>query len=468
MIRFLKNKNYFSSPLTWDSRLGNKNSFALAFAYAELNEYELPQVMKDIRNARLRDLVRHAYSNVKLYKNIFDATKFDPMGFYGEENLAAITPVSKSLFRKYDRGYTVASNIDIKRRREGLTSGSTGEPFHYVGDRAYDNEKSVLSRRMWRWAKLDHLVPKIYCSTESSRNAWPNMTFLHPHFIYSRRYEYIATIRALQAPAVFGYPLSTFELLWMLVENGVKDVQFKIAIFTGHAVSSGIRKFFRDNFGGEVFLYYGAMEIGVIAIECEEHCGMHIQEENTIIEIVDSEGRAVRPGQVGRVLITYLSNEVMPFIRYDIGDYGAIVPGECKCGRKSRRIIIEGRSNENLFVGDDGEIIYPGILRDLLDGYFDYFQRYQLIQSDLNHFCLSIVPTSLYSDNVKPRMIQALRAILKNSKIDFSVADNILPLPNGKFQYFVSPFWEKKFPKDMLKTAILREGMHINEFLNMT
>ncbi|MEK7090070.1 MAG: hypothetical protein AAB930_00600, partial [Patescibacteria group bacterium] len=179
-------------------------------------------------------------------------------------------------------------------------------------------------------------------------------------------------------------------------------------------------------------------------------------------------GRVVRPGQVGRVLITYLSNEVMPFIRYDIGDYGAIIPGGCKCGRTSRRIMIEGRNNENLFVGKDGEIIYPGILRDLLDGYFDYFQRYQLVQSDLNHFCLNIMPTTLYSENTKTRAIQALRAILKDSKIDFSVVDNILPLPSGKFQYFVSPFWEKKFPKDMLKTAILREGMHVSELINTT
>lgn len=90
----------------------------------------------------------------------------------------------------------------------------------------------------------------------------------------------------------------------------------------------------------EVFEHYGMTETGFgIAVDCHEHDGMHIREEDLLVEIVDpSTGLDVEDGQLGEVVITTLTREAMPLIRYRTGDISSIVPGTCACGGNSRRL----------------------------------------------------------------------------------------------------------------------------------
>jgi phenylacetate-CoA ligase len=72
--------------------------------------------------------------------------------------------------------------------------------------------------------------------------------------------------------------------------------------------------------------------MGKIAIECEVSGHYHVSASNVLLEVLDDDGRQVRPGDVGRVVVTSFYNYAMPFIRYEIGDY-ARLGGRCPCGR---------------------------------------------------------------------------------------------------------------------------------------
>ncbi|MDR0549503.1 MAG: AMP-binding protein, partial [Deltaproteobacteria bacterium] len=117
----------------------------------------------------------------------------------------------------------------------------------------------------------------------------------------------------------------------------------------------------------KVFLHYGQTEFGLGgAVECPFRRGPHFREADIILEILDPKGRSKGPGEIGEMVLTALSREAMPLIRYRTGDLGAFVPGSCACGSVFRRIRTYGRlvdrvvwpDGESLDLYKIGEILY--------------------------------------------------------------------------------------------------------------
>src|SRR4029078_11767360 len=118
-----------------------------------------------------------------------------------------------------------------------------------------------------------------------------------------------------------------------------------------------------EAFGRAVFETYGCREVMLMATECEAHAGLHTSMETLVVEVVVREGgngtsRAARPGELGEVVITDLTNHAMPFIRYANGDLAIPAePGTCACGRAHPRLAsIEGRVTETLVDGTGARV----------------------------------------------------------------------------------------------------------------
>ncbi len=108
-------------------------------------------------------------------------------------------------------------------------------------------------------------------------------------------------------------------------------------------------------FGGRVREHYGSREMDTMAFECPEANGLHQMMDRYIIEVV-RDNTPVAEGEVGNVIVTDLDNLAMPLIRYQIGDLARISYSECKCGRATPRIFMEGRV-EDAFVTDAGKLL---------------------------------------------------------------------------------------------------------------
>jgi len=120
-------------------------------------------------------------------------------------------------------------------------------------------------------------------------------------------------------------------------QNYFKSV--KSVICTSEVLTTVDRKLFAKTFGAKIFNEYGCGEVGTIAHECE-FGNLHINDESLLLEVVDSSLKPLPKGQVGELLVTDLNNNLMPLIRYKIGDYGRLTNQECKCG--SSLSILEG------------------------------------------------------------------------------------------------------------------------------
>jgi len=96
-----------------------------------------------------------------------------------------------------------------------------------------------------------------------------------------------------------------------------------------------------------------------VAFECKNQCGMHIWEDNYIVEIVDPETlEPVPDGEMGEMVLTTLDRDMMPILRYRTRDLTRIIPGECKCGRTHRRLDrFKGRTDDMFII--KGVNIFP-------------------------------------------------------------------------------------------------------------
>jgi len=136
-------------------------------------------------------------------------------------------------------------------------------------------------------------------------------------------------------------------------------------------VRLGVRAY--DNYGLSEVMGPG------VAVECEAQDGLHAWEDHFLIEVLDPEtGEAVAEGQAGELVITTLTKEALPMIRYRTRDITAIDRRRCACGRTHARIRrLTGRSDDMLIIR--GVNVYPSQVESVLIGLPDIAPHYQLV-----------------------------------------------------------------------------------------
>ncbi len=182
---------------------------------------------------------------------------------------------------------------------------------------------------------------------------------------------------------------------------------------------------------------YSAMEVGIIAVQCPEHPTYHVQSESVFVEFLAADGAPCGVGEIGRIVVTDLTNFASPLIRYEIGDYAEL--GEpCPCGRGLpvlNRIL--GRSR-NMLVLPSGDRLWPrfGVMQMVT---LAPVRQVQLVQTSSEQIRVNlVVPRPLTDDEEN-----ALRECFNTSlgypfTLEFNYVDEIPRSANGKFEDFKS------------------------------
>jgi phenylacetate-CoA ligase len=148
---------------------------------------------------------------------------------------------------------------------------------------------------------------------------------------------------------------------WYLGETALKqgidpkrDLAIRKIIVAGEAGGSvpATRKSIEELWGAELYDFYGLSDIfGACAAMCEAKNGLHIAEDQILVETVDIHtGEILPPGKVGELVYTTLRKRARPMIRFRSGDIGWIDTSKCSCGRTHGRIHINGRKDDMFIV----------------------------------------------------------------------------------------------------------------------
>ncbi|MEA3486989.1 MAG: phenylacetate--CoA ligase, partial [Thermodesulfobacteriota bacterium] len=139
------------------------------------------------------------------------------------------------------------------------------------------------------------------------------------------------------------------------------DTQLKIAFLGAEPHSEKMREKIEGFYGIKAYNSYGLSEMDGpgVAFECQYQNGMHIWEDNFIVEIIDPDTlEPVPEGEEGELVLTTLLRDGMPILRYRTKDLTRIIPGACECGRTHARLErIKGRTDDMLIL--KGVNIFP-------------------------------------------------------------------------------------------------------------
>ncbi len=198
----------------------------------------------------------------------------------------------------------------------------------------------------------------------------------------------IAWLRKMNPHFIYTLPSNLEALLWLLAEEDPRLPALRKVFTGGEVLDDSLRKRTREILGVEIVDNYGMTEL-FPAWQCSTG-SYHVNAEHVILELLDDEGRPVKPGELGRVVATTLENYLAPLIRYDLNDYALAVEGNCSCGRTLPIIgRVVGRSM-NLFRLRNGKILLPWRLYDHLEG-LDKVRQMQLVQRAFDHFIVRLV-----------------------------------------------------------------------------
>lgn len=194
-------------------------------------------------------------------------------------------------------------------------------------------------------------------------------------------------------------------------------------------------------FGIEVYNSYGLSEMNGpgVAFECLHQDGLHLWEDQYLLEIIDPQtGEPLPDGETGELVLTTLCREAMPLIRYRTRDITAVIPGPCPCGRTHRRLRrITGRSDDMLIVR--GVNIYPQQIERVLMGVSQVGRNYLIQLEGLDEMIVKVELSEACFDGHVENLVQLqnliaerLRAeILTRPRVEL-VAPGSLPVSEGK------------------------------------
>lgn len=358
------------------------------FFQKELETMSRKQI-EEIQLERLKYTVNYCYTNVPFYKKKMDDAGVTPDQIKTLDDIRRIPPTTKADLRdNYPFGLFAVPMKDIVRIH--ASSGTTGKPT-VVGYTKHDLDMwSDCMARLCAAAGatsddivqisfgygmftgalgLHYGLEKLGCAVvpNSSGNT-------EKALMYMRDFK---TTALVATPSYALYMAETAKAL----EYPMSDYHLRLGLFGSEGCTPEMRTQIENGWGLFATDNYGMSELmgpGVSG-ECTERCGLHINEDYFLAEIVDPNTLEVLgEGETGEVLITTLTKEGIPLLRYRTRDISRIIYEPCKCGRTFARMDkIKGRSDDMLKIR--GVNVFPSQIESVLVGMDKVSPHYQLI-----------------------------------------------------------------------------------------
>ncbi|MDC7225336.1 MAG: phenylacetate--CoA ligase [Spirochaetales bacterium] len=343
--------------------------------------------LEQLQVERLQITLNQVYRNVKFFKTLFDDKHIDISEVKSLEDLSRLPLTTKEdLKHSYPYEAFAVPLRDIVRIHS--TSGTTGNPI-VVGYTKNDlNIWSSLVGRVLSSVGIDnnHLVQIAFDYSQSTGGLGFHYGAekLGASVIPASGEQILKQIKIMKdyrSSALISTPGYALHIASELEALGIDphELNLSIGLFGAEPWSEKMRSEIESKLKIKAFDNYGLSEIigPGVAYECECRCGMHVNEDHFIVEVINPDTLEVLPeGEEGELVFTTVTKQAFPLIRYRTGDISKIIPGSCDCSRTFRRIErVSGRIDDMLII--DGNNIFPSRIEELLfeiEGVEPHFQ----------------------------------------------------------------------------------------------
>ena len=375
-----------------------------AGGYLDASAETMPrEALAALQFERLRTTLRNAHDNVALHRKRMDEAKVVPEAVMTLEDLRHVPFTYKTDLRDHYPYGMFARPVSALARLHA-SSGTTGKST-IVGYTKADIEN---------WAGL--MARSLHAAGARAgdviHNAYGYGLFtggLGAHYGAERlgatvvpmsggsTERQIALIMDLGARVLCATPSYALAMAEVAEQMGVdlRKSALQVGVFGAEPWSNAMRMEIEERLGLKAIDIYGLSEImgPGVGCECTAQAGLHGWEDHFLFEVLDPETQIpVREGDVGELVITTLTKQALPMLRYRTRDISKITTAPCECGRTHLRILrITGRTDDMLIVR--GVNVYPSQIEAVLVGRAMIAPHYQIVvgrHGTLDHITVEV------------------------------------------------------------------------------
>jgi phenylacetate-CoA ligase len=431
----------------WERGIRRRDTLGL-LSHLEQSQWLDPESRERADVASLVQLLSHAGRHVPYYRELFRRLRFDPRAVKSRKDLAELPLLTRDIVReRYDDLIDPSyRGLNIKKG----TSGSTGKPLKFEYSPNSECWRQAVKLRGYRWAGF-RPGRKTFFYWAAVAAGLPTLkvrldrALRRETFFDSMKQDEaarraaLAILRRTRPEIIVCYTQACAQFARWVTDNGYRDWPDTPVICAAEAVLPADRAMLTQAFGPEIFETYGSRETMLIAAECEQHEGMHLSDENLLVELVQGQ-RPVGPGETGDVVVTDLHNFGMPMIRYVNGDMATFgADGVCGCGRGLRRLLrVEGR--RAAIMRDGHGNVVPGIVFHVLfsDARREIVKQFQAVQRRDGAVVLKVVRGRDFAEDAFSSVAGRFSEYLRGLPFTVEFHDSIGPHQgSGKHQTIV-------------------------------
>lgn len=365
---------------------------------------------------RLQEMVKFSYENAPYYKRSFDAAGVKPEDIHTLSDLAKFPFINKQTERDTQGVGSFLGELAAVPEEDvvfiSTSTGSTGVPtMSPFTKQDFDEFQDTESRWFWQIGMRpnDRYVHALNFSLYVGGPDVIGAQNLGALCIWggtlpSERLLYI--LKTYQPTILWTSPSYAWQLGEKAKKSGIDpktDLAIKKIIVAGELGGSidATRKAIEELWGAELYDFYGLSDIfGACAAMCEAKDGLHICEDQILVETVDLHtGEILPPGSVGELVFTTLRKKARPMIRFRTGDIGWIDNTPCKCGRTHGRIHINGRKDDMFIVSAVN--VFPSDIEAVIRELDGITGEYLIRIFEKDYTCKYSVEIERNSDNPK-------------------------------------------------------------------
>lgn len=352
------------------------------------------KALEELQLERLRDIIKFSYENSPYYKRTFDAAGVKPEDIKELSDISKFPFINKQTERETQGVGSFLGELCAVPEEDvvfiSTSTGSTGVPtMSPFTKQDFDEFQDTESRWFWQIGMRpnDRYVHALNFSLYVGGPDVIGAQNLGALCIWggtlpSERLLYI--LKTYQPTILWTSPSYAWQLGEKAKKSGIdpkKDLSIRKIIVAGELGGSidTTRKAIEDLWGAELYDFYGLSDIfGACAAMCDAKDGLHICEDQILVETVDIHtGELLPPGSVGELVYTTLRKKARPMIRFRSGDIGWIDNTPCSCGRTHGRIHINGRKDDMFIVSAVN--VFPSdieaVIREISDITGEYLIR---------------------------------------------------------------------------------------------
>lgn len=362
---------------------------AFPFHPASSPDYVPLPALRSLQSQRLQETVRRAYEQVEFYRHSMQAMGVTPADVHEIEDISRLPFTCKDDLREaYPYGLMAVPLGEIVRLHG--SSGTTGTPI-VVAYTQQDVETwtSVVARALAGYGlhRGDVLQNSYgYGLFTGGLGLHYGAEALGATVIPTsggNTDRQLMVLRDFGVTAISCTPSYFLHLIERAAELGIslRELPLRVGIFGAEPWTEAMRNRIQEATGIRAYDIYGLTEIigpGVGA-ECPCQAGLHLFEDHFYPEIIDPDSGASLPaGEVGELVLTTLSKQAMPMLRYRTRDLTAIVPEPCPCGRTIRRIRRVGQRSDDMLI-IRGVNVFPSQIEAALLAAEGTLPHYQIV-----------------------------------------------------------------------------------------